>query len=90
MWRRTRSTPRIPSLVRAWSVDKSNTMIFDNTKLRTLVPTFNCPTPFSQGAREIVDWYDADESRRTVDDKVNALQDRLIEAYRPGKVQPAG
>jgi nucleoside-diphosphate-sugar epimerase len=68
--------------------DKSNTMIFDNTKLRTLVPTFTCPTPFSKGAREIVDWYDADESRKSVDDKVNALQDKLIEAYRPGKVDP--
>jgi nucleoside-diphosphate-sugar epimerase len=70
--------------------DKSNTMIFDNTKLRTLVPTFTCPTPFSQGAREIVHWYDADESRKTVDDKVNTLQDKLIEAYRPGKVLPVG
>jgi nucleoside-diphosphate-sugar epimerase len=70
--------------------DKANTMVFDNSKLRTLVPTFTCPTPFSQGAREIVDWYDADESRKTVDDKVNVLQDKLIEAYRPGKVQPVG
>lgn len=61
--------------------DKSHSMIFDNTKIKRLVPDFNPTIPFSQGAREIVGWYDADPKRQIVDEKFNALNDSLIEAY---------
>ena len=39
--------------------------------------------PFRQGAREIVDWHDEDPARRAVDPRLDALFDRLVEAYRP-------
>lgn len=52
--------------------DKSHSVIFDNSKLRSVVPDFNPTTTFARGAREIVAWYDADESRRVVDAEVNA------------------
>jgi nucleoside-diphosphate-sugar epimerase len=58
--------------------DKSHSVIFDNSKLRSVVPEFNPTTTFARGAREIVDWYDADKSRRTVDAGVNASIDALI------------
>lgn len=58
--------------------DKSHSVIFDNSKLRAVVPEFNPTTTFAQGAREIVDWYDADASRRTVDAELNATLDQLI------------
>lgn len=58
--------------------DKAHSVIFDNTKLRSVVPDFNPTTTFAQGAREIVDWYDADASRRVVDDALNAKLDALI------------
>jgi nucleoside-diphosphate-sugar epimerase len=58
--------------------DKSHSVVFDNSKLRSVVPEFNPTTTFAQGAREIVDWYDADASRRVVDADVNASFDRLI------------
>jgi nucleoside-diphosphate-sugar epimerase len=54
--------------------DKSHSVIFDNSKLRAVVPEFNPLISFDEGAREIIDWYDADASRRIVDD---ALSDRL-------------
>ncbi|MCW2811841.1 MAG: NAD-dependent dehydratase [Friedmanniella sp.] len=63
--------------------DKSHSMIFDNTKIKALVPDFAARIPFSQGAREIVAWYDADPARRTVDAEIDATMDRLVEAYRP-------
>src|SRR4051812_27392769 len=63
--------------------DKSHTMIFDNTKLRRLVPQSAPRIPFAQGAREIVAWHDADPSRREVDAGFEALTERLLEAYRP-------
>ncbi|MDQ1546957.1 MAG: hypothetical protein QOH69_1861 [Actinomycetota bacterium] len=58
--------------------DKSHSVIFDNSKLRSVVPDFNPTTTFAQGAREIVAWYEADESRRSVDAGLNAALDSLI------------
>jgi nucleoside-diphosphate-sugar epimerase len=58
--------------------DKSHSVIFDNSKLRRVVPDFNPTTTFATGAREIVGWYDDDPSRRVVDAGVNASLDALI------------
>ena len=44
--------------------DKTHSMIFDNSKLRRLVPEFQPRIPFWQGAREIMAWYDADPARQ--------------------------
>ena len=56
-------------------------MIFDNSKIRRLVPDFACTIPFSWGAQEIVDWYAADPARQEVDEGLNALIDEIITAY---------
>lgn len=61
--------------------DKSNTMIFDNTKIRSLVPGFTANILFSQGAREMIAWHDADPARRSVDTHMDTLMDRLAETY---------
>ena len=58
--------------------DKSHSVVFDNSKFRSVVPDFNPTTTFAEGAREIVAWYDADESRRVVDADLNAKLDALI------------
>src|SRR5690606_17213595 len=63
--------------------DKAHSMVFDNSKLRSIVPDFVATIPFAQGAREIVAWYDAHPARQQVDDRVDALMDQLIERYRP-------
>jgi len=58
--------------------DKAHSMLFNNTKIKRTVPGFSASVPFSQGAREIMAWFDADPSRRTVDEKVDALMDTMI------------
>jgi nucleoside-diphosphate-sugar epimerase len=58
--------------------DKAHSVVFDNSKLRGVVPDFNPTTTFAQGAREIVAWYDADASRRVVDAGLNASFDALV------------
>ena len=63
--------------------DKAHSMVFDNTKVKRLVPGWAAEVPFRQGAREIVAWHDEDPARREVDHRVDALFDRLVEAYRP-------
>ena len=64
--------------------DKAHSMVFDTTKLRRIVPDFRATIPFEQGAREIVEWYDGDASRRTVDARFDALVDQLVERFRVG------
>jgi nucleoside-diphosphate-sugar epimerase len=61
--------------------DKSHSVIFDNSKLRSVVPDFNPTTTFAEGAREIVTWHDADESRRSVDASLNANLDALVASH---------
>jgi len=58
--------------------DKAHSMIFDNSKIRRLVPDFHPVIPFWQGAKEIVAWYDEDPSRQVVDPHVDTMQDKLI------------
>lgn len=61
--------------------DKAHSMIFDNSKIRSVVPDFNPKIPFSEGARQIVAWYLADEERQVVDAAFDALNDRIIAEY---------
>jgi nucleoside-diphosphate-sugar epimerase len=61
--------------------DKSHSMIFDNSKVKRLVPDFQARIPFSHGAREILSWYDADPTRQEVDNDLNNLMDTIIINY---------
>ena len=61
--------------------DKAHSVVFDNAKVRRLVPEYVATTPFWRGAKEIVAWYDADESRRVVDAELDATLDRIVERY---------
>lgn len=47
--------------------DKAHTMIFDNSKIKRIVPAFNCTIPFSRGVQEIMAWYKADPARQQLD-----------------------
>ncbi len=61
--------------------DKSHSMIFDNSKIKRLVPDFVCTIPFSRGAAEIAAWFEADPARREVDEGFDRLCDRILDAY---------
>jgi nucleoside-diphosphate-sugar epimerase len=57
--------------------DRSHSMIFDNSKIKSLVPGFAATTSFAEGAREIIDWYDANPQHKVVDERLDALFDTL-------------
>ena len=61
--------------------DKAHSKIFDNSKIKSLVPAFNPVIPFQRGARQILAYYDADPAHRTVDEEQHERMDRIIEAY---------
>jgi nucleoside-diphosphate-sugar epimerase len=62
--------------------DKTHSVIFDNSKVKSLVPDYVATTPFAVGAREIVDWYDAHPEEQVVDQALNATFDKLVAAAR--------
>jgi hypothetical protein len=47
--------------------DRSHSVIFDNSKVKALVPDFVCTTPFATGVRDIIDWYDANPDQQIID-----------------------
>jgi len=62
--------------------DKAHSMIFDNSKIKRFVPDFEATIPFSRGAEEIIAWFDADPSRRKIDQELDRTMDRIIEDWR--------
>lgn len=73
---------QLPQLEGMHLGDRTHSHIFDNTKIRSLVPAFTITTPFSVGVREIIEWHDADESRRVIDPSINSAIDALLAATR--------
>jgi nucleoside-diphosphate-sugar epimerase len=61
--------------------DKMYSAVFDNTKIKTFVPTFKVDIPFAAGVRRAIGWFKADKSRQTLDEKFDALADRIIAAH---------
>ncbi|RME56480.1 MAG: SDR family oxidoreductase, partial [Caldilineae bacterium] len=62
--------------------DKAHSMVFDNTKIKRIVPDFVATIPWSAGAREVMAWYDADPARQVVDEAHDRLMDEIIAAYK--------
>jgi nucleoside-diphosphate-sugar epimerase len=58
--------------------DKAHSMVFDNAKITALVPEFRTTVTFDEGARRILAWYDAHPERQRVDERRDALFDRMI------------
>lgn len=71
----------IPAMGPGLVGDKAHSVVFDNTRIKQLVPGWGATTPFAEGAREIVEWYRADPSRQKVDPELDAAFDRLVEKY---------
>jgi len=64
--------------------DKAASAVFDTSKIKRVVPDFHAVTPFAEGIRRTVAWFDADPSRQVIDTEMDARMDRLIAAYEQG------
>ncbi|MFG2078032.1 NAD-dependent epimerase/dehydratase family protein [Nonomuraea maritima] len=67
----------IPWMGTVLEEDFRHSMIYDNSRIKRLVPGFSARVPFERGAREILRWFDADPSRQKVDAELDAAFDRL-------------
>jgi nucleoside-diphosphate-sugar epimerase len=72
----------VPELGPGLIGDKANSMVFDNGKVKALVPEFRARVPFAHGAGEIVDWFLADPARQHVNRDLDAAFDHLADRAR--------
>ena len=64
--------------------DKANAGIFDNTKVRSLVPDYVPQHRFEHSIHESIVWFMESPERRTIDAAANAAWDDVIGRYRRG------
>ena len=74
----------LPEMTGTLIGDKSQSAVFDNSKIKRFVPDFATRTPFAEGIRRTVARFDADATRQVVDAEMDAQWDRLIAAYERG------
>ena len=58
--------------------DMAHSLVFDNTKVKRLVPRFTTRTPFPVAARDVVAWFDSDPARQRVDERLDAVIESLL------------
>ncbi len=61
--------------------DKSNSVVFDNSKIKRFVPDFHCEVKWSEGLRRALAWYKAHPEFQTIDHDANARWDRILKIY---------
>ena len=66
--------------------DKSNSMLFDNSKIRKVVPEFNPTMKFRDGAKAVIKWYIDNTRHLPVDNRINTFMDRIIGDYHQNRL----
>jgi nucleoside-diphosphate-sugar epimerase len=77
-------TACMPEMTGSLIGDKIWSAVFDNSKIKRLVPDFATRTTFAEGIRRTVAWFDANTGRQQVDAGMDADMDRLLDAYERG------
>ena len=62
--------------------DKAYSTVFDNSKIRTVVPDFKASIAYRDGVKEVIGWYSHKENQ-AVNTELDALMDKMIYDYNP-------
>lgn len=62
--------------------DKSQSLIFDNSKIKWAVPEFHPQIKFKQGAKEIIKYYKENTQHLDVDSEINLFLEKITTDYR--------
>jgi hypothetical protein len=61
--------------------DKSNSVVFDNSKIKRFVPDFSCDVNWSEGLRRTLAWFKSHPEHQTIDQELDSIFDNLIDVY---------
>ena len=63
--------------------DKAHSMVFDCSKVQSLVPEFATTISYAEAAVDQVAWYDSHPDQQIVDEELDAMFDELVEKFVP-------
>jgi len=58
--------------------DKAYSVVFDNSKIKRVVPEYKATVSFAEGIARSLAWHDADPARQVVNEEANRMMDDLI------------
>lgn len=61
--------------------DQAVSIVFDNSKIKRLVPDYKATVPFSEGIKQTLAWFESHPEQCTIDREWNDLLDSLIKAH---------
>ena len=61
--------------------DKAHSVIFDNSKIKSLVPEFQADILYQEGCRETVNWYRENPAAQVIDQDLSNRMDQLISKF---------
>lgn len=61
--------------------DKSHCALFDNSKIKKLVPDYVATIPFSEGIKETLAWFEAKPERMIINETTNRFLTELVKHY---------
>jgi nucleoside-diphosphate-sugar epimerase len=70
-----------PDLGRELLNDRAHSQVFDNSKVKKLVPGFEAKISFAEGIERSLEWFGSDPSRQTYSEERIELLDRIVSAY---------
>lgn len=71
----------VPDLMGTLIGDKTWSVIFDNSKIKSFVPEYQAVIPFHTGIKRTLDWYHQDPSRQRIDSGAQDEIQRILSAY---------
>lgn len=71
-----------PSFTGTLLADKAESVIFDNTKIKTFVPGFKATIPFSEGIVRTLNWLQEKPERQNIDAETEAKIENVLKAYK--------
>ncbi len=70
-----------PSYTGTLLADKAESVIFDNTKIKTFVPGYKATIPFSEGIKRTLRWLDKHPEKKIINKDDNARIDHILKVY---------
>ncbi len=61
--------------------DKSNSVMFDNSKIKRFVHDYSCEVNWSEGVRRALAWFEAHPEFQTIDYETSLTWDQIIASY---------
>jgi nucleoside-diphosphate-sugar epimerase len=70
-----------PYYIEKLLADKAESVIFDNTKIKTFVPEFKATIPFAVGIKRTLKWLDENPEMKVISSETNQRIETILKAY---------